>query len=387
MMNKTQIFNGSGDKMYKISSQVIDYYDDERMVLEFADDMPDYVKTSSLVDYDEMDSILDDDYAVIMITKTGSKIKRYPVFDKPHTLLSCQAFLKTAGKLPASAIEVAATSLFSSCLYHNIECPDMISKMASDISSNTVYVDEGKDNPFEYHLNVELMKKQASNISDDEYGVVVGDKRMYPLNNKTNVELAIGYFEKNSKVLIPDIKHQFATNICKSASRFDIDVPNSISIYTNEEKGNRIGLNIKRRRIFAKTAEHREFLDTLQSKFMDMGKDEIIDYLSEFDKIAELSRHWGLELNDPYVSVLEKSAENFFEDGDNLGSIKSPAGKGSNVKSKDITAYANGSASVELLSRLPDDIVNGFLTEPLDTYKDMPDIQKKVIIDGVLGKL
>ena len=373
--------------MYKISSQVIDYYDDEQMIIEFSADMPDYVKTASLLDYDEIDGILDDDYAVVMITKTGSKIKRYPVFDKPHTWLSCQAFLKTAGKLPAEAIEIAATNLFSSCLYHNIDCPELISKMASEISSNTVNVNEDTDQPFEYHLNTELMKKASLNIEDGEYGIVSSGKKMYPLNNKTNIDLAIEYFEKNGKVIIPDAKYEFATNICKQASRFDIEVPDSITLYTNEEKGNRVGLNIKRRMRFAKTAEDRQFLDKLFSMHRDMGRVELIDYLSEFDKVAGLAKHWGSKLNDPYISVLEKSAENYFEEGYSLGNIKSPLGKESNIGSKEIKAYANGKASVELLSRLPDDIVNAFLTEPVETYSGMPDIQKKVIIDGILGRL
>jgi len=128
--------------MYKISSQVIDFYDDQNLLLEILDDdAPESIKKAHIMSYEQQQEMPDDEFAVVIMTKTGQKIRKFPVNDKGHTWLSCESFKKTAHKLPHKAVEVAASNLYANCIYNDIECPNLIKKLAADIDSNVVDVD------------------------------------------------------------------------------------------------------------------------------------------------------------------------------------------------------------------------------------------------------
>jgi hypothetical protein len=319
----------------------------------------------------------DDYFAVVMMTKTGGKLRRYPVFDKEHTWLSCRAFEETAHKLPLDVVKVAASNLYSNCLYHDIDCPETIRKLAEEISTNIVRIDEEKDMPLEYHLTSEIKKMASEKVGNDQWGVITEDgERMYPLNTEENVKSAIGYFEKKAYRILPEYRYQFAKNICKHAGQYKLEVPTSISVYNND-RGNNTTANICSRLALTKTAEEKKFITKLSKIHKSLDVDTLISYLIDFDKTAGLDKYWDKHIKNPYISVLEKVAVSDWSDGD----------LSAEPKPEDIEHYSQQYAATDLPGFLPDDIINSFIKNPLETYSQMPEIQKEIIEKGVRGKL
>ena len=357
--------------MYKVGFQIIDYYDDKEMLMEMiTGETPDFAKSAKLLNYDDRENTPDDYYAVVMMTKAGHKIRRYPVFDKSHTWLSCRAFEKTAHKLPFDAVKTAASILYSNCVYHDIECPASIKKFADTIYSNIVNIDEDKDPPLEYHIKQALINKSSKKISDNEYGIVTKTAKLYPLNTKGNTEKAISYFEEYSNQMLPRYRREFAQQITKYANYHGIHP--DLDKHSSTEQGNRVKHNISVRRAFVKKAEEVQFLDDLTAKCKDIETDRLINIIEQFDKLAGLDRYWDVQIKNPNETVLEKLAI----DSSSMG-----------IRDDDIEAYAKTHASVELMGHLPEESINEFIMEPKKKYKDMSDIQKMIIIRGVTGRL
>lgn len=371
--------------MYKISAQVIDCYDDQKMLLDILSYAPEMVKKAKLLSYEQQMEMPDEDFAVVIMTKTGSKIRKYPVNDAEHTWLSCESFKKTAHKLPISAVKVAASNLFASCLYHGVGCDESITKFASDVDSNTVRVDESKDLPLECELMSRILEKQANEVKDNEWGLIVKtaseEKRMYPLNTKSNLESAIRYFSKYASSILPQYKHELANNIVKKAQTFGIDVPEAVAVYSGNEIGNKFASNMLKRMDYVKTDKEKDFIRKVANIGSKFKMEELLSMVGEFDKVAGLDKYWDKGIKNPYVTVLEKVAQS--EMPQLPAPTRTPEDK--EPMPRDLEAYSKGEASFELVGHLPQEVINKFITQPIETYNSLPDVQKEVIKKGING--
>lgn len=399
--------------MYKLSSKVIDYYDDNKLLLDLiGQDTPEIVKTAHLIDYEEREQKEDDLFAVVMLTKTGNKLRKYPVFDEAHTWLSCKAFEKTAHQLPLDAARVAASNLYANCIYYNLECPKLIQKMASNIHSNLIKVNEEEELPIGYFMQNKIAEKKALKVKDEEYGLIVKvankTKKLYPLNTEANISAAINYFDKFASKMTPEFRRQFACNIAKQAAKNCMSVPDKVKSYSAKEKGNKVEQNLKSRRKLVKTAEEKKILELLIKKHAEISADQLVDYIYNLDKTANLTKSWDRFIKDPYLSVYETSEITSldklaqiaigpeFKGGLEEVGMPSAALKGSasndvmsqnNIRESDIVTYAHTEAGTELPNHLPDDLVQKFLIEPIKTFEEMSDLQRSVVIRGILGQL
>ena len=356
--------------MYKISSLKIDYYDDSDMIYDLIKSASE-ASGSYLKPKDQASEMDDDSFALVMITKTGSKTRKYPIFDKAHTALSREAFNKTAALLPHEAAQVAASMIYESCVYEQIDCPDFITKLATDVDSNIVYVDESKVVTLGSVLEKAANDSLNFNIKESDYGLVVktasGVKRMYPLNTKSNTLKAIDYFEKNAnKILYPHVA-EFAENITKKASSIGLSVPSSISKYASREKGDLLDLNILSRSHFVASDEEKRVVRDMVKCAKSMHKYDAIELVHAFDKSAGITKFYGAKLKDPHLTILEKSAE--LENSDHIRDI-------------DIENFARA-AQAQLAGKLPDDVIIEFVSNPVQSFQEMSDAQKQIIIDEI----
>jgi len=225
-------------------------------------------------------------------------------------------------------------------------------------------------------LEKKIIEKNASIVEDGQWGIEKASslipRNMYPLNTKPNIEAAISYFNKYAEDILPGYKKQLACNIVKNASRFDINVPDSVSIYASKKAGNKCYSNIMSRIQVVKTAQEKALAANIadRSKEWDAGK--IVDIISDFDKIAGIEKYYGRQIKDPYITVFEKYAA-IESDGSDI------------VKDLDLQSYANSEATYELKGHLPQEAIDKFLVDPVKTYKSMPDVQKEVIKKGIHG--
>lgn len=116
------------------SGLVLDVYDDFngetlRSLYPSSADIPDNVKTASLVRGATRDQLPDDVFALVLVNN-GEKLRKYACVDPGNTELSVQYFLKHAHKLPAEAQKVAAMNLATACSWYDMQPPEELEKIA-----------------------------------------------------------------------------------------------------------------------------------------------------------------------------------------------------------------------------------------------------------------
>ena len=366
--------------MFKLSSKVIDYYDNNIFIGELINkDAPDFVKQAQLMTEETAKMVPDDMYAVIMMTKTGARHKKYPITDKAHVWLSCAAFNKTASSIPAKAAIVAATNLKASCELFDMPVPSYISKIAaSNITWNKVRIDESIDMPLEAHVPAPKPShiKYAMNIETKD-GVI----NKFPLDNKFNVKAAIKYFKKNIGKIPGNAVVSFAKNIEEAANKFGVSIPPFLAKAATNKTGTKAAMNIRSRANYTGDRKAKATIKELAKKSKDMTATKTASYLESIDESLGIARKYNRGLSSPMEAVLE----NFVKEA--IDTETQTSRRGSDIFSKeDIEVYAS-TKSDELENFLPSSLIDSFKMDPAGAFDKMTDIQKQIIKDGISGEL
>lgn len=121
--------------MEKLSGLVLDLYDDEtgavlRTLYPKKDDLPEVFKTAALVPREDLDTLPDDLFALVL-RQEGATLRKYACVSPESTALNIGYFLLTHEKLPAEAVKVAATNLTTACSWYDIEPPEELRKLST----------------------------------------------------------------------------------------------------------------------------------------------------------------------------------------------------------------------------------------------------------------
>lgn len=127
--------------MPRLNRHVFDQYDDGdgqvlRSIVHRVEDIPDFVKTSSMLTPEQHVRTSDDQFALVMI-EDGGKLRKYAMVDKGQTALSVLYLLKQAHLLPPQAVKVAASNLIHACLRHELSVPEQL-KIAAQTGMSPV---------------------------------------------------------------------------------------------------------------------------------------------------------------------------------------------------------------------------------------------------------
>jgi hypothetical protein len=118
----------------RLSGLVLDVYDDGngdvlRSLYPNRDDLPMSVKTAHALSSDEISSLPDDVFALVLETDSG-ELRKFACVDPGNTALSIDYFLENTHKLPLEAQKVAAANLIQACGWYDMEPPDALHKIA-----------------------------------------------------------------------------------------------------------------------------------------------------------------------------------------------------------------------------------------------------------------
>lgn len=105
--------------MSQLTGLVFDSYDDMtgevlKSIIPDPSGVPAFVKEARRIRPEEVESVPDDNYALVLI-KEGQKHRKFATVDKGNTALSVMYLLKQAHLLPAKAVKVAAHNLLEAC--------------------------------------------------------------------------------------------------------------------------------------------------------------------------------------------------------------------------------------------------------------------------------
>lgn len=369
-----------------LENAVIDIYDDLNVastMQKVASAIPSELRQLQIPTKDFRDSLDDTQFALSIITKTASKMNKFPLNDKLNTSLSNEYFELNHPKLPAEAQKIAATYIKQACMRFGLEPREAVKIAAADMPTMTnIYFSRVGD-----RAGGELVQKVASDQDKSAYYYALTKtasnghtERAYALPNPEAIKKAEVYFDKYAMQFKPEDRHQFASNVVNRAVELGVDV-------TSDMVNKYAGLNYNgdveaylsvRKKLLDGRTEYTDALDKLASF---QGKEDPKTFarvLHEFDKKAGLVRYYDKYLADPYASTFgvgtEKTASEIYEID------------GLSVKEGDIEKVANEKYSL-LENYFGSTLADGLKKEGSAAFVALPDNAKEVIARIIHGEI
>ena len=164
----------------------------------------------------EPEGLPDSAFALNLITKTGSVIRKYPIKTPGDTALSVWYFTKVAQeRLPKEVKRVAATFIKAACEVHKVSPSGMVSQWADpEVKDNSIQLDQVDSNVVS-HVK----------LGEEDYALKTDSGLKYPINTPNLVKTAAAYFRENWKQITPAWRHQMADKITKKAGEFSVEIP------------------------------------------------------------------------------------------------------------------------------------------------------------------
>lgn len=259
---------------------------------------------SDLAEYEvnmEPDKLPDAAFALNLITKTGSVIRKYPIKTKDDTSVSRWYFTKVAEKhLPDQVRKVAATFIKVACKAHGIGTTGVIERWADgeleDNAVNLTEIDTSTPAP-------------RPNLSDSDYALIMDTgARKYPINTPKLVKTAATYFRQNWKHIEPSWRNQMADNITKKAADMGIEISvddaEFLEKYATGRYSNVLNVAISERKNALQNDDMAvRTLDLLFEKRASMQPSRFAQSLETFDRMHGLNDYWDSTIIDPYQST------------------------------------------------------------------------------------
>lgn len=289
-----------------LSNQIIDFNDDINKVIfkQLIANIPEQIKTASVVDSEKKQSLNEEEFALVILTKEGSTLKKFPINDAANTWLSAQYFAKTAEKLPVKARVIAAGHLKTACAFHNVEIPEKLQKVAGASLASNRYT-EAYDMTKVAHVTPEF-EKVAADGSKDFYAL----RENYAMPSAEFVKKAAAFFIDFKFDFDAADRNEYASNVLSRANTLGVDLGeqrNELRKFAGEGYGDNIGLQIRKRQSLLDTKpELSHALSKLASHRETTEASTFAKALHAFDKKAGFERYYGSYLDDAYKSTFDK---------------------------------------------------------------------------------
>ena len=372
--------------MSNIENAVIDIFDDLKVpqtMQKVASGIPDRLRGVNLPTREERDLLDDSDFALSMITKSASKLNKFPVNDALNTALSNEYFDLNHHKLPGGAQKVAATYIKMACQRHSITPTESVKEASLQFPTTTnIYLFKMNDTP---GGRVLTEKVAAHDKSDHFYALskTASDgttDRAYAMPNVESIKMAEAYFEKFAKQFSAEERHEFARNVVGRAVELGVNIESeSVNKYAGLQYNADVDAYLSVRKELVN--KRPEFVDALDKLASYQGKEDPRTFarvLHEFDKKAGLTRYYDKYLADPFASTFgtgsEKTASVIYEEN------------GLTVTEADLVKVANEKYDT-LKNYFGPTLADGIKKEGSAAFVALPDDAKEVIARIANGEI
>lgn len=214
-----------------IGGLILDFYDDiyldDMKIINKVAEVPALVTDSEVVPSDKLPSFGDKDFALIVLTKDGRKVRKYMVTDPSNAWLSVRYFIVNKDKLPYEAQVIAAKNLKAAAVKYGLDVPTELEQLSQEVYPDATAVYK------EAKLTKKATPEEELILTDGDFGLIRdldGNKeRMFPVVKETDVDGYVKKFAELTQYLKPSDKLQFAHRLTKKAKAFGIPVPEDLS--------------------------------------------------------------------------------------------------------------------------------------------------------------
>jgi hypothetical protein len=287
-----------------LCNQVLDLADDtnKELLKEILKENtpPDMVKTAQIATQETKQKLGRQDFALVIMTKEGSELRKYPTHDAANTWMSCRYFEKTAHKLPARARGMAAGHLKRACQSFGVEATKLAS--AHTPVGGNVYHEA-------YDMSKTAQAIEVEAIAPDASEHFYACQGRYPMPSPEFVKKAAQYFTDHEKEFAdPADRSEFARNVLARAVELKTEIAEKENLekYAGSEYGDILETQLRMRHdLLEAKPSLSEALTKVASYKKDMPPLEFARLLHSFDKKASLNKYYGGYLADPYKATFE----------------------------------------------------------------------------------
>lgn len=257
---------------YSLGGKILDIFDDPGMKLLATSPYFDKVASFPMGDPEKLSTVDDRKFGVIFVTKTGEFIRKYPLHDQTHTVLSNIYFEMCHDKLPPEAKVAAATQILeASKLYGANPLPAVMEFAAEEPLEGQHYV---------------YLSKVATPSELGPVDVFKSLQDQYALN-------AHHYGRED--------KRELAQEMAPISEKFGFEIPKDLRPFCLKEA------SLNKEALFEQCSLRKELtrgryeasglMDELLMKQADFAPGEVVKLLEAFDKQFGLESYWdkGME--------------------------------------------------------------------------------------------
>jgi len=358
--------------MIKIANQILDAYDDvsKEGLKKLASIRP----GCNMISAEEKSALKDHQFALTVITKSASKLNKYPICDADSTWLSSGFFEMNHHKLPMEAAEIAASHLKVACEKFKITPGVAVSSLAKTASDNVYFEKDGALKRVNACVKCDLTKiAQVEEIGNNYTSA------QYAMPAPNHVKIAGDYFEKNASKMPLEVRHKYAAAIQRRGHELGMaPLKGLISKYASDHYSPMVDAHIRSR---ASLLEGRPDLKSTVEKIGAAKKNyspsQFAQLLHGFDKQAGLSRYYGSHLQDPYTATFASQPD------PNAGFRYKNAGV-SDVTADDLHKVVNAKYA-QIKDYFGPHLADEMKKDPVTIFESLPRDAKEVIAGIIEG--
>jgi hypothetical protein len=363
-----------------ISNQVLDFHDDQPKTIfkKIASKIPQEVLAKELTPKDAEAG----QYGIVLLTKEGSALSKFPISNEADTAVSALYFEETRDRMPYEAQRIAASFIKQACDKFKIAPPEAITKLASDRYKHNRY-DEAE------HTFATQFEKKASVLYDksrpevkDQHFYALPSLKKYAMPNADYLKKAEAYFEENHRLFTLQDKIEYSLNTVARAEELGVQVENEkIHKYASSKYGRDISSALKAREPFCKTAVQKNVLKKMASFVQKTPPREFAEALHLFDKKAGLDRFYDSRIQDPYLAILDgKPLEKF------AGYSYKEEYTGHSLSKKELEK-AFEKKSQKIADHYGKSLADGLKKEGIAAFEALPDDAKDIVAKIAVGAI
>jgi hypothetical protein len=308
---------------------------------------------------ENLDRLEDRDFALVVMTKTGEKVRKFPMHE-PNTLaVSLHYFEKCGESLPGNAQKIAAANLARAHLRFGVEVPASVEKVASGVEVDGPYF-----NAAETHEDNRVFVKPRVSTKYAYERTLDGGKtiQMFPIADKDETQASLAAFRKHALEMPPRDRWTTAVKLAKLAKGYDLrdEFVEKLAEFTPNPA---FTAHIAARREVCRKDEDRTTLDSFEKVAGALPPLQRAGMLEEFDRRAGMAYHWDRRLVNPWDSCFI---------------VKTAATK---VGDKTITkeALVKLIDGGKLGSLFKTSMINEFKKSPMEVFESLPTPTKHTI--------
>ena len=208
----------------------------------------------------------------------------------------------------------------------------------------------------------------------------VPSQARYPLDGYDQVKTASSYFDEWSRHMPLEMRREYCQNLVKRANVLRIPVSEEAARYASDKYASQshIDICLDARRVIIQEPVHLALLDKLAASRQHLLPEDYIECLAQFDKLACIDEHYGVDVPDPYLSTLEAEKVAVKTESDPKPDESINIGT-ENITKRELFEFSKRGHSV-VCSRFGKDFAKDFAADPMGIFNSLPRDQKLVMM-------